>query len=152
MHRSTRPRAALVAFGLLTLVAALHPACAVAEAAKPAPYAFKICRIPGADAAIGDQTIVIPAGTEFDANHSSDDDPLHANDDPTRSMAFVTIAGASLPADGFCVAVPVKPRGGIDAEAIRHGLGGIYEPVGNWHGAANAPVTSTYGYWQATGE
>jgi len=152
MHRFPSQIVAPLAMGLLGLIVAFHPARALAAAAKPTPYDFKVCRIPGVDAAISNQTIVIPAGTEFDENHPSDEDRLRTAADPTRFMAFVTTAAATLPADGFCVAVPVKPRGKIGAGAIRQGLGEMYEPVGNWHGAANAPVTLTYGYWQAEGE
>jgi hypothetical protein len=152
MPRSSPSRSTLLASGLLGLILALHPARALAAAAKPAPYDFKVCRIPGMDAAISNQTIVIPAGTEFDARRPSDGDPVQANAGPARDRALVTTASATLPADGFCIAVPVKPRGKIGADAIRRRLGEMYEPVGDWHGAANAPVSLTYGYWQEAGE
>lgn len=154
MQRSKFQAFALLVLSALVL-AALSPAGhAVPEPPKaaappPSKLAFRVCRIPGMDAAISDQTIEIPAGTRFTENHPSAEDPVSMRPStPPPFMVVVTTAPATLPADGFCVSVPVKPQGRVETSAIRHSFGEIFEPNVNWQGpSASAPVTLTYGHW-----
>ncbi len=147
---------------LLVLVAAAQGlALASARADPPAQQAdgtakdrldFRICRIPGMDAATSDQTIEIPAGTEYDQGHPSLDNPVALQSaKPQLPLIVVTTQAQTLPANGFCVTVPVKPRGNVTEAAIRASIGATFEPNGNWHDPAGIdPVSLTYGYWEST--
>lgn len=153
-----RPKLQILALLALSFVvlAPLAPAGhAMPDPPKPAApvlgkFAFMVCRVPGMDAAISDQTIRIPAGTEFTENHPSIEDPVSMRASTRLPfMVVTTTAPATLPADGFCVSVPVKSHGHVDDSVIRRSLGEMFEPDANWQGpSASEPVTLTYGYWE----
>lgn len=147
-------RAALVVLGLAVPAFALAPARAdpatpQAEATAKDKLAFKVCRIPGLDAETNNQTIEIPAGTEYAEGHPSLDNPVtDPLPKPQPGIVVVTTKAQSLPATGFCVTVPAKPRGNVDEATIRANLGEMFEPNGNWRDPATVdPIVLTYGYW-----
>jgi len=62
----------------------------------------------------------------------------------------VTTKTESLPADGYCVTVPARPRGHVGESAISASVGAMFEPNGNWReAAAQGPIDLTYGFWQS---
>jgi hypothetical protein len=161
MRVSSRHRVALLALGFAGAVLSLAPARADSSSQPAAGAAtgthkekleFKVCRIPGLDAATSGQTIDIPAGTEYDEKHASLDNPVAMQSGTLPSyMIVVTTEAETLPANGFCVAVPAKPRGEVDEATIRASIGEMFEPNGNWKDPAVIdPISLTYGYWQTT--
>jgi len=147
-------RAALLVLGLAVPGLAFAPAIAdpatqQADGTAKDTLAFKVCRVPGTDAATNSQTIEIPAGTEYDESHPSLDNPVaDQSPKPQSYMIVVTTKDQALPANGFCVTVPAKTRRDVSEATIRANLGEMFEPNGNWRDpAAIDPVTLTYGYW-----
>lgn len=156
MSRKSLYRAAFLALGLAVPGLAATPAHAgspsqTVDGTAKDGLDFRVCRIPGLDTAMSNQTIEIPAGTEYDENHPALDDSAAARSSARPSfMVVVTTKPEALPANGFCVTAPVKPRGNADAATIRASTGAMFEPNGNWHDlAAVNPISLTYGYWQS---
>lgn len=141
---------------LIAVVFALGFSVPAAFAAQPVPLAagkieFHVCRVPGMDTSSSYQTIEIPAGTEYDESHPALEDADAAQPaKPRPFLSVVTTEAEALPANGYCVTVPVKPRGDADEAAIRASVGAMFEPNANWRkAAAQGPINLTYGYWQS---
>lgn len=142
---------------LIAIVFALGfavPAACAAQQAPPSAGAIKfhVCRVPGMDSSSSYQTIEIPAGTEYDESHPALEDAANARPGvPRPYVSVVTTQTEALPADGYCVTVPAKPRGSVDESAIRASIGAMFEPNGNWREtAAQGPIDLTYGFWQSS--
>src|SRR5690348_10117113 len=131
-------------------------AAPLAFAAPPHPAAqrqleFRVCRTPGLETAGNSQPIAVPVGTEYEESHSALADASDPQSNPRRAaLAVVTTGAAILPANGYCVTVPAKPRGAVDPSALRASIGAMFEPNHSWRDLeGRGPIDLTYGYWRS---
>lgn len=140
----------------LAFALALALAAPMAVAAPPYPAAqrkleFRVCRTPGLETAGNSPPIEVPAGTEYDESHPALQEASGLPPDTQRAaLAVVTTGVATLPANGYCVTVPAKPRDAVDPSALRASVGAMFEPNRSWRDLrGGGPIDLTYGYWRS---
>jgi len=138
---------------VLVVVLALAAAPAYADPAQQVATApsektvFEICRIPGAGTGDPDGTIEVPMGSEFEQEMPVVATSAAARGPSTPPVAVVTAQAVSIPADRYCVSVPVTPLGGTDDRALDAAVGDMFVPTGNRQKPLNFdPLGLTYGF------
>ena len=140
----------LLAFALVAVFAA-PMAFAAPHPTAQRQLEFRVCRTPGLETVGNSQPIEVPAGTEYDESHPALEEASGLPPDTRRAaLAVVTTGAATLPANGYCVTVPAKPRGTIDPTALRASVGAMFEPNRSWRDLQRrGPIDLTYGYWRS---
>lgn len=106
---------------------------------------FEICRLPGLGAESPGGVITIPAGSKFLRSPSLVTDAA-ISDPRSPPVGVVTTQTTSIPADGYCVTVPVMPFGHTDAREFGAAVGEMFVPTDDRrHAVGLEPLDLTYG-------
>jgi hypothetical protein len=107
---------------------------------------FEICRVPGTVDELADASLEIPAGSEFRERTAPAGDPTATTASTSPPVIVVTTRATSLPADRYCVSVPVKLSPGTNDRALEATVGDMFRPVGHPANPADFdPLYLTYG-------